>query len=513
MQVSYSQVGIGTLTPDNSAILDVHSTNKGFLPPRLTTAQRNAISSPSMGLMIYNYDEKCVNFFNASQWISLCSTEAPWTFQGTQGNKLKANNAGVSGLAGGHTWFGWDVDVDNVGDVVVVSTYRGGAGGAFVYRKNGNSWTQEMKLVPSDGEQSDWFGYSIAISGDGNTVVVGATQEDSDNTGIGNSENQAGAAYVYKYDGTNWNEVKKIKPNDITTLDAFGTDVDINNDGTTIVVTSPGEDSDHNGNDFLAPSSGAAYIFNYDGSDWIEGSKLKANDAELNDRFGSSISISKDGTTITVGSDEEDSNPTGVGNSITDAGAAYVYRKNGSNWDLETKLKADNASSSANFGGSVSVDEDGNTIVVGAVFANSSVSNSGSAYVYRFDGSVWTQQIRLESSDIEDGDKFGFAVSIDGTGNTIISGAHTEDSDQTGIGNTSARSGASYVYRFENGTWEEKNKLKPSDIDSDDRFGYSVSISNDGNTAIGASHYEDSDSTGVGNPASNSNYGAVYIYN
>ncbi len=192
--------------------------------------------------------------------------------------------------------------------------------------------TQQVYLKASNTGASDQFGYSVAVSGD--TVVVGAYNEDSNATGVDgngadNSASVSGAAYVFTRSGEVWSQQAYLKASNTEVGDQFGYSVAISGD--TIVVGAWNEDSnatgvDGNGADNSASQSGAAYIFTRSGGVWSQQAYLKASNTEADDWFGS-VAIS--GDTIVVGSYNEDSNSTGVNgnqgnNSAAESGAAYI---------------------------------------------------------------------------------------------------------------------------------------------------------------------------------------------
>ena len=206
--------------------------------------------------------------------------------------KLMASDAQAS------DYFGYSVAV--AGDTVVVGARDEdseglNAGAAYVFVRNGTTWTEQAKLMASDAQAGDWFGYSVAVSGD--TVVVGAYYEDS-----GGSD--AGAAYVFVRNGTSWSQQGKLVAGDAQADDQFGQSVAISGD--TVVVGAHYEDD--GGSD-----AGAAYVFVYDGTAWTEQDKLVAGDAQVDGRFGYSVAVS--GDTVVVGASGEGSY----------AGAAYVF--------------------------------------------------------------------------------------------------------------------------------------------------------------------------------------------
>jgi len=281
----------------------------------------------------------------------------------------------------------------------------------------------------------------------------------------------SGSAYVYRYDGNNWVEEQKLLASDAAAGDFFGASVAVNGD--VIVVGA-----------FLDNGTGSAYVFRYNGSSWIEEQKLLASDAAVDDDFGLSVSVS--GDVIIVGAYGCDN--AGPYTGAPNAGSAYIYRYNGSSWIEEQKLYASDAYSYDYFGSSVSVS--GDIVAVGAYQNDDNGNDSGSAYVFRYGGGTWTEEQKLAAGDAAAGDNFGRSISV--SGDALVVGANLDDDGGSG-------SGSAYVFRYGGGTWSEEQKLVASDAAADDRFGRSVSVSGD-MLVVGA--YSDDD----GGSASGSAY-------
>ena len=390
-------------------------------------------------------------------------------------------------------------------------------------------------LKASTSEAIDWFGLSVAISGD--TIVVGAGGEDSNAIGVNgneadNSTATAGAVYVFTRTAGVWSQQAYLKASNTGGMDQFGRLVAISGD--TIVVGAPGESSNAtgvNGNetDNSAANAGAAYVFTRTANVWSQQAYLKASNTAASDFLGWSVSISND--TIVVGAYGEDSNATGVNgdqsnNLASTSGAAYVFTRTANVWSQQAYLKASNTDALDFFGYSLSVS--GDTIVVGAFNedsnatgvngneADNSASSAGAAYVFSRTANVWSQQAYLKASNTESPDNFGITVSV--SGDTIVAGATGEDSNATGVNGTEANNsatlaGGAYVFTRTANVWSQQAYLKASNTESMDDFGAWVFISGDA-ILVGAD-YEDSNATGVnGNEADNSavNSGAVYYY-
>ena len=315
-----------------------------------------------------------------------------------------------------------------------------------------------MKLIASDGANMDFFGYSVSISG--GAVIVGAPQDNDDGP-------DSGSVYIYRWNGEDYDE-HKLTASDGEHVDYFGKSVSISGD--TIVAGAYGDDEN-------GPNSGSAYVYRWNGSDYVE-YKLTASDGEKADWYGLVTSVSDD--VVVIGAHRDNDNG-------SHSGSAYVYRWNGTSYD-ETKLIASDGVSTDYFGASVFNSAD--TVVVGAVGDDDNGENSGSAYVYRWDGSSYTEH-KLIASDGETGEEFGTSVSF--SENNVVVGALSDDVN-------GSHSGSAYVYRW-NGTSYDEYKLTASDGADNDYFGNSVSISGD-YVLVGA--YKDDDD---GNDS-----GSAYLY-
>jgi VCBS repeat-containing protein len=322
------------------------------------------------------------------------------------------------------------------------------AGAAYIFHWNGTVWEQQAKLTAADGAAEDFFGGSVSISGD--YVIVGASGDDDNGS-------DSGSAYIFHWNGTMWEQQAKLTAADGAAEDFFGYSVSISGDY--VIVGASGDDD--NGSD-----SGSAYIFHWNGAVWGQQAKLTAADGAKDDFFGDSVSISGDYVIVGAYGDDQ-------GEEFS-AGAAYIFHRSGTVWAQEEKLTADDGKDSDFFGCSVSISVD--YAIVGAYGDDDNGNDSGSAYLFHWDGGGWTQQEKLTSDDGEAGDLFGGSVSI--SGDYAIVGALGDDDN----GNLS---GAAYLFHWDDSSWTQQEKLTSDDGEADDFFGISVGISDD-NAIVGA---------------------------
>jgi hypothetical protein len=418
------------------------------------------------------------------------------------------------------------------------------SGAVYVFRRSGNLWMQEAYLKASNTGVQDMFGSSVSISGD--TLVVGAFGEQSSATGVDGDQNDnsapfAGAAYVFVRTGTNWTQQAYLKGSNTEADDFFGQSVAISGD--TVVVGAPEESSDATGvngapDNNRALNSGAAYVFVRSGTNWTQQAYLKASNTGPavdgnNDAFGNSVAIS--GDKIVVGAYHEDSGARGpnanqLDNSSIDAGAAYVFQRNGTNWSQSVYLKASNPDSGYpygdEFGWAVAID--GDIVIVGARYEGSNATgvngeqanhadflSSGAAYVFVREGNAWFQQAYLKAPNTGAYDFFGWSVAI--AGNRIAVGAAGEDSNAGLNGNQqnndALSAGAVYTFTRTGTNWYLLEYLKASNAGSDDQMGFSIAISEQ-NVVSGAC-FESSRSVGIDGDQTNDDSfwsGAVYVF-
>ncbi len=323
--------------------------------------------------------------------------------------------------------FGYSVAISGGNFVAGAMGDNSSTGSAYVYRWNGTSY-DEYKLTASDGVDNEYFGEAIAIDVD--TVVIGVNE----------NESVLGRAYVFQWNGSSYDETI-ITASDGFATDHFGKSVAVAGD--TVVVGSVYDDD-------AGYNAGSAYVFHWNGTTYDE-TKLTASDSSDNDRFGETVAILDD--TIVVGAPHDDDRG-------TDSGSVYVYTWNGTSYD-ELKLTAWDGADMDRFGGAIAID--GGVVVVGSEY------NYGNAYAYRWNGTSY-DEYKLIASDGNEGDGFGASVAIDG--DTIIIGAAFND-------NSGTNSGSAYIYRWNGISYYEEAKLTAPDGATDDCFGRSVAINGD----------------------------------
>lgn len=403
------------------------------------------------------------------------------------------------------------------------------SGAAYVYRRVAGEWRQEAYLKASNTGLNDGFGKAVAI--DGARIAIGADKEDT-------GPEASGAVYIFEREGTTWTQTALLKPRSPQQRALFGAGLDLQ--GTTLVVGAPGLSGDP-----LSFSQGRAYVFEETGDGvWEEKAELLADNGDPDDSFGFAISL--DGARVAIGAPGESSSVGGAerdpdDNEALDAGAAYIFHRQGGVWSQEAYLKAEVPggptldeegapleSVGDGFGQTLALD--GDRLLVGAPTedsasreldgdqANNDALNAGAAYLFArrpADGS-WSQEAYFKSSAHDADDFFGSGIGL--SGELLAVGAQVEDGGAIGLGgdptdNGAPNSGAVYLFRLVEGEWREIEYIKPTNTGSGDNFGFRLVLSPE--ALLISSILEDGGIPGVnvdGLNDSEPNSGAFYIF-
>ena len=243
--------------------------------------------------------------------------------------------------------FGYSIGISGNGDTLAVAEYDAdrGKGALYVLTRSGGVWSHQARIQAENAEAGDSLGYSLAISEDGSTIASGAADEDCLKPGINpagcendqESNQSSGAAYVFVRTGTTWAQQVFLKASNPGKEDWFGVRIAISGDGNTVAVGAQNEDSAAKGingkqDDDSASEAGAVYLFTRSGTTWTQHSYVKSSNTRAGDEFGSSLALTRDGRTLLIGARGEDSGAKGInGNqadsSVRDAGAAYLFTR------------------------------------------------------------------------------------------------------------------------------------------------------------------------------------------
>ena len=384
-------------------------------------------------------------------------------------------------------YFGSSVSMSADGTVALVGSFSDDTdsaydtGSAYIFESIDGEWRETTKLVASDTAAADYFGSSVSMSADGTVALVGSFSDDTD------SAYDTGSAYIFESIDGEWRETTKLVASDTAANDYFGSSVSMSADGTMALVGSRVDDAS------TGIGAGSAYIFESIDGEWRETTKLVASDTAAADYFGSSVSMSADGTVALVGSFSDDTD------SAYDTGSAYIFESIDGEWRETTKLVASDTAANDYFGSSVSMSADGTMALVGSRVDDASTGiGAGSAYIFENTSGEWRETTKLVASDTTRFDYFGSSVSMSADGTMALVGSSGYDTD------SAYDTGSAYIFESIDGEWRETTKLVASDTAANDYFGSSVSMSADGTMALVGSRVDDA-STGIG-------AGSVYVF-
>ncbi len=367
------------------------------------------------------------------------------------GNKYRLSDDGLTLVVGDRNEDGASTGINNISTGVSTAS-----GAVFVYTRNSSidAWTQQAYIKASNTRIYDDFGQAIALSADGNTLVVGAPGDDYISTGVDGDQTTLiapaftryravgiGAAYVFTRNAAGvWRQQVYIKPSYVDTdldfigNDNFGSIVALNTDGNTLAVGVPREqssaagingDQTNNG----AASAGAVYVFERNSSGvWTQQAYIKASNPDSGDQFGGRIALSNDGNTLAVGVPNEASSATvingdGTNNDAELSGAIYVFARNSSAvWTQQAYIKARHSTATSFFGEKMALSGQGNTLAAGLVSSSIDINRLGSVHVFVRIGGVWIQQATLFRPDARSNQDFGAEVALNDDGNLLVIG-------------------------------------------------------------------------------------------
>jgi FG-GAP repeat len=311
--------------------------------------------------------------------------------------------------------FGTSVAMSANGNTIVVSSpyANNRTGSVYVFIRTGNTWSQQSKLIFSSAFTGNYFGWSVDISTNGDTIAIGCP-------GLKHSVTNAlniGAVIIYKRLAGNWQEQSILLPSQVMNNSvnySAGQSVAITSDGSKVIFGSAGETNGSTG------SVGAAYIYNYNGNSWTLEQRLtpSVNEAVLNGGFGNAVDINNTGTIVFIGAAGMSFLPNAT---ALRPGVVYEYSKISNVWSNVSKIQASDGNMSNGFGASIDCSLDGNTLTVGSSLQNTNtLSQSGQVYIHTRTGTSWTERYRLTASDKKSNDQFGSSLNISGDGSVAI---------------------------------------------------------------------------------------------
>jgi hypothetical protein len=337
------------------------------------------------------------------------------------------------------------------------------AGAAWIFVKNGTNWEQQGgKLLGTGATSGARMGAAVAVSLDGKTIALGAPGDNSN----------AGAVFIFTRDGDTWNqEGDKLTGVGAVGAAQQGTSVALSGDGNTVVTGGIADDS----------YNGAVWAFVRTDGVWAQqGSKMVSTGAIGRARQGASVAVSADGNTLITGGYQDNNRQ----------GAVWIYTLTNCEWmQAGAKLVGTGGTVQAWQGYSVALSADGNTAISGATTDN---LLAGSAWIFTRSGGNWSQQgSRLVGTHATNSARQGSSVAISADGNTAISGGLNDDSGK----------GAMWVFTRNGTSWmQQGSKLKGTNAVGAAKQGSSVAVNAIGTTAL------------IGGPADNGNRGAFWVY-
>jgi len=374
----------------------------------------------------------------------------------------------------GAAFQGCSVALSGEGNTALVGGYgdAGRLGAVWVFTRNGKTWTQQGgKLVPNGLNDAAQCGTAVAISADGNTAIVTGPNNDGDK----------GGAWVFSRTGSSWTQQgDNLRPASVTNSAFFGASVSISADGNTVIV---GANNYFQQGAQLA--TGAAWIFVRVGSRWNQQGDALIGTGALGNSMnqGVSVALSADGNTAAIGATLDGAN----------VGAVWVFTRQNGEWTQQgAKIVGSGAIGASGQGQRVSLSADGNTLAIGATNDDPSTAPAkpfavGAVWVFSRSGAVWSQQSKLVASDAVGNALQGSSVSLSADGDTLLVGGMRDDQ----------LIGATWVWRRNSGRWTPFGKLVGSPVVGIAGQGASAALSADGSMALVGGQRADNDEGGA----------------
>lgn len=424
LNLSHAQIAINNsdATPDASAMLDISSSDKGLLAPRMSRAERKNISSPATGLLVYDTDENAFFYYNGTAWESIRNEY--YGFGDNQSDETTECQKVLPDDGVADDQFGAAISLWDNYALVGAPTQNSNIGAVYIFENINGTWTQQSTLSASDGVANDVFGATIVMT---ETYAFISAYGVNSNTG---------AVYVFERSGDTWTEIDKLEADDGQANSVFGTSLAISGDYLAIGAL------------YGNGTSGAVYVFQQSGGVWTQHSKLVASDFVQADFFGQAVAISE--SKIVVGAPA--SNQTG---------AAYIFELSEGIWSEQSKLEGE---TNDLFGFAVGIY--GEQIIVGAP----DHEGTGAVLIHEHDGVSWVEKEELTPWGDTQNSSYGIPLVI--TDDKMMVGANGYD-----ISNSHA--GAAYIYNYTNESWQLETQFIPADPSFEPRMGTALALSDD----------------------------------
>jgi hypothetical protein len=368
--------------------------------------------------------------------------------------------------------FGSAVALSGDGNYIVVGSALAGSvddGAVYVYYNNNGTWEEQAKLVASNAVAGDWFGCAVDITKTGDRIIVGAQHANA----LPYNQDNSGAAYIFQRSGTTWTEELYLPGGNGGSNDYWGNSVAINDNGTAIFVGAYGDEGD-------GTNVGFVHTFLIKGNTWAglkwntDDDMLPTSATESNSHHGWSVACNANGERCIEGG------PGDNNQGKTNSGVVTIHRRASLTgaWTRDIWLEPPYPSNDGQFGWSVAMDAIGDRVVIGAIGESpTGIISAGAAYIYKRTGTVWALEAQLTADAKEAGDKFGYSVSINAAGDKVTVGTIYANIP------TKAAAGVVYVFERSSSIWTQSLKLTAGDAEAGDNLGSAVSL-NDAGTGV-----------------------------
>jgi hypothetical protein len=369
--------------------------------------------------------------------------------------------------------FGSAVALSGNGNYIVVGSALAGSaddGAVYVYYNNSGTWEEQAKLVASNAVVGDWFGCAVDITKTGDRIIVGAQKANA----LPYNQDNSGAAYIFQRSGTTWTEELYLPGGNGGSNDYCGNSVAINDNGTAIFVGAYGDEGD-------GTNVGFVHTFLIKGNTWAglkwntDDDMLPTSATESNSHHGWSVACNANGERCIEGG------PGDNNQGKTNSGVVTIHRRASLTgaWTRDIWLEPPYPSNDGQFGWSVAMDAIGDRVVIGAIGESpTGIISAGAAYIYKRTGTVWALEAQLTADAKEAGDKFGYSVSINAAGDKVTVGTIYANIP------TKAAAGVVYVFERSSSIWTQSSKLTAGDAEAGDNLGSAVSLDDAGTGVV-----------------------------
>lgn len=337
--------------------------------------------------------------------------------------------------------FGKSCSISGETIAIGAMTSAGGknTGSVYVFTRSDGRWSERQKPTAPDASPSDFFGLSVSLFE--NTLAIGARGDDDQGT-------DSGSVYIFESQRGDWRLLQKLQASDGVGLARFGNSISLTRNR--LAIGAPAAFSN-------GAKTGAVYLFEKSNGIWAEVEKLAASDGSSGDQFGCSAALQ--GDVLVIGANLDDD----FGG---ESGSAYVFEKSGKEWIEKAKLLANDGRESDQFGTSVAIF--GDSALVGSPRNHAGNAQSGAVYAFENTQGAWEARDKLIDVRGAGGDGFGQNIALWGDTAVIAAPRNNWRRD---------KAGAAFVFQRIDGNWTQEAKLKASNGEVYDQFGFTVGVS------------------------------------